>query len=99
MSDFQSVNEARIAQGLEPLPDPLEIQPDNPAGAQVGFSSAPTTGNSPIPAHVWEAAVGSWVRDHVRNSPIASATEAWNHLMGILPHLKARLETELKAKE
>ena len=74
-------------------PDPLEIDPNNTAGAAVRFT--PTA----IPTDSWNAAVGWWIDAHVRNSPIAGATEAWNHLMSALPHLHTHLNTELKAKE
>lgn len=52
-----------------------------------------------ISAAAWETATTSWINDHVRNSPVSGFTEAWNHLMSALPHLRSALETELGKKE
>ena len=81
--------------------DPLEIDPNNPAGTAVGAGlvDPPAPDISPITVMSWDAALGTWIRDHVRNSPISGATEAWNHLMGVLPHLRDRLNAELGKKE
>lgn len=48
-----------------------------------------------IPEETWETAVSTWINDHLRNSPVAGATEAWNHLHAVLPHLRQYLESEL----
>lgn len=78
---------------------PEEMQlTDRPEG-QVQYSRpapAPTTDSGPLPASAWDTAVGTWTKDHLRNSPLSGATEAWNHLMGALPKLKTLLEAELK---
>lgn len=47
----------------------------------------------------WAAAVRRFVDEHVRNSPVAAATEAWNHLHSVLPRLRECLEAELSHKE
>jgi hypothetical protein len=59
-------------------------------------SAAPPASNEQIPLPAWEAALANWINNHVRNSPIAGATESWNHLMGALPRLKEHLEEELR---
>lgn len=39
--------------------------------------------------------VRAWVDKHVRNSPVARSTEAWNHLQKILPELAPLIEKEV----
>ena len=39
-----------------------------------------------------EAAVADWLNTEIRNSPIARATEAWNHLVSALPRLTSKLK-------
>lgn len=93
-------------------PQPMEIDPNNPAGAAQESQSLlqevivaqedPNTKEvfpKAISDTAWETALSTWINDRVRNSPIAGATEAWNHLMGALPHLRTVLETELGKKE
>jgi hypothetical protein len=46
----------------------------------------------------WIVATSRWINEHVRSSPIARSTEAWNHLGLILPHLRGMLEEELKQR-
>jgi hypothetical protein len=85
-------------------PKPMEIDPNAPEG-QVQETQSPSPGpgslgqGGVISDTVWETACAAWINDRVRNSPIAGATEAWNHLMGALPALRAALETELGKKE
>ena len=35
--------------------------------------------------------IEAWTDGHLRNSPLAQATQAWNHLLSSLPALKAML--------
>jgi hypothetical protein len=74
------------------MADDGEEQAAEPIGVPVATTSV-------ISDDAWSVALGSWIDAHVRNSPVASATEAWNHLMSVLPNLRARLETELGKKE
>lgn len=39
-----------------------------------------------------EAAVQAWVSTHLANSPVSRLTEAWNHMVSVLPHLTAALK-------
>lgn len=50
--------------------------------------SVPVSNSVSIPDSTWETAVARWIESHVRNSPIAGSTEAWNHLHSVLPKLK-----------
>lgn len=50
----------------------------------------------PIPTDAWEVACAEWINSHVRNSPIAGAIEAWNHLGTVLPKLRDFLEKNMK---
>lgn len=50
-------------------------------------------------AEAFDNAIGPWIDQHLRGSPVSGATEAWNHLMGKLDHLKSLLLEQLKAKE
>ncbi|MDG3442469.1 hypothetical protein [Nitrospirillum amazonense] len=38
-----------------------------------------------------DAAIAAWLAAEIYNSPIARATEAYNHLVGTLPALRARI--------
>ncbi len=40
------------------------------------------------------AAIDAWFADHIHNSPVSRATDAFNHLLSVLPHLKAKLAQE-----
>jgi hypothetical protein len=83
-------------------PEPMEIDPNNPAGATQDTPQTPQTpfaDSLPVSDAVWESALNVWINAHVRNSPIAGATEAWNHLMGALPDLKVALNIALGKKE
>ncbi|MDE1149717.1 MAG: hypothetical protein PW843_24460 [Azospirillaceae bacterium] len=68
-----------------------------PAGESAAAAPAPAAG-TPLAARL-DAAVSAWIVDQVHNSPLARVTEAYNHLIGSLPALKARvlaiLETEV----
>lgn len=43
----------------------------------------------------WAYAVSKWTAAHLHGSPVAQNTEAWNHLMKSLPHLKGFIHKEL----
>lgn len=49
-----------------------------------------------ISAETFDSAARTWIDGHVRNSPVSGATEAWNHLLGVLPRLRDYLNDELK---
>lgn len=51
---------------------------------------------STISDDTWNHAVGAWIDAHVRSSPIAQASGAWDHLHAVLPRLRELLERELK---
>lgn len=44
---------------------------------------------------LWSVATSTWIHNHIRNSPIAQSTEAWQHLGLVLPQLRGYLESEL----
>lgn len=50
-------------------------------------------------ADAWAEATNLWIHGHLRNSPLAEATQAWNHVMGKLPLLGALVETALASKK
>ena len=44
----------------------------------------------------WSAASSAWINNHIRNSPVSQAVEAWNHIGAALPLLRGYLENELR---
>jgi len=94
--------EAPAGTGPTPVeePEPEPAQPVPPATlfanepANVRYGAAPT-GNK-ISDSAWQAAVGSWMDRHVKNSPIAQNTDAYNHLSSIADNLRDLLEIELR---
>lgn len=38
--------------------------------------------------------IRDWVADHIFDTPVSRNTEAYNHLVSVLPHLKAKLAKE-----
>lgn len=57
---------------------------------------SPPLVSSMISDEAWNQAIGSWVNDHLRSTPVAQNTDGWNHLMGVIPKLRELLETALK---
>ena len=49
-----------------------------------------------ISTNGWAEAVAVWVDSHIRNSPVAQSTAAWNHLMASLEHLRVHVNAHLK---
>ena len=47
-----------------------------------------TPSDSEKRAAALDAAIEHWLSAHVRNGPVARETDAWNALVGSLPHLK-----------
>ena len=39
-----------------------------------------------------ESAISAWLSTHLSNSPVSRSTEAWNHLVSVLPALTAQLK-------
>ena len=74
--------------------DPAVGTADQPQSQAQVQASAPE--DSPVPDNAWDAALARWLNEHVRGSPIAQATEAWNHLNGTIHHLRDYLVEELK---
>lgn len=59
------------------------------------MASAPVRGQS-IDDALWAEIVNEWANTALRNSAIAQATEAYNHLIGVgLPALRKILESRL----
>lgn len=59
-----------------------------PVSATGAATSAPAPAHAQISQDVWDRAVGTWLDDHVRSSPIAQAPAAWQHLNDVLPRLR-----------
>ena len=71
--------------------------------AEMAASAAETPAPQPtvssdnvISDAAWVNATSNWINGHVRNTPIAAAVEAWNHLGAALPHLRRYLEDEFR---
>lgn len=88
------MEESVAESNMEPGPKPLVIDPNNPAGKTLPAPSP--TPDGVISLAAWEKVVGEWVNAHVRNSPVALSTDAWNHLMGALTHLRTHVNSHLK---
>jgi len=58
-------------------------------------AAAPAPTPAPAPRDEVDNVVDSWLDEHVRGSPVAQATEAWNYLIGALDHLKAKIREAL----
>ena len=72
-----------------------EPQPETPVPVLESATPAPSS-SSVISDEVWESAAGEWINSHLRSSPLAGATDAWNHVMGAIPHFRSILEAALK---
>lgn len=82
----------------EPIEDPVAVMASPKADAVPQPAAAPSPKAPPAPgpkAVVAHKIVEHWVDKHLRNSPIARDTPAWNHLMGSLAALKAIIEQEV----
>jgi len=100
-------NETPTPQGADYAPDPA-LEVDTKPEAEQGVAT-PAAGdgehNPPIPpepsdfAIAWMKAADLWIHGHMRNSPLAEATQAWNHVMAKLPLLGALVEAELSSKK
>lgn len=75
--------------------------PSAEPSAEVGFTTSaepvpqPAAQASALPDEIWERIAGRWIGDHLRNSPLSAATEAWNHLQGSMPALRKIIEEEI----
>lgn len=69
---------------------------DQPEPEPEPMATATTEATPAIPDDTWKAATEAWINNHIRSSPLARSSEAWNHLMRSLPLLKGFVETELK---
>lgn len=69
--------------------DKTEVEQEPPAVRLAATSTG-------VSAEAFDAAARTWVDSHVRNSPVSGATEAWNHLLGVLPRLRDYLNDELQ---
>jgi hypothetical protein len=56
------------------------------------LAAAPIAGDA---AARIEHAIATWLAEHIHNSPVSRATEAFHHLLAALEHLKARLLKEV----
>lgn len=72
-----------------------EIAAPKPAYLDEPKAVAESATNGSIPEETWNRAVAAWVNNHVRNSPISGASEAWNHLHAVIPRLREFLEKEM----
>lgn len=80
--------------------DRPEYQPDSQPETEsqpLVVDTGPTQ-STPF-ADAWAEATNTWIHGHMRNSPLAEATQAWNHVMGKLPLLGALVETALASKK
>ena len=88
MSDEANETGTGVAQAA-----PLLVEP-----APAVEAAAPVAQPSPEPsakAARADAIVEAWLNDHIRNSPCSRDTPTWNHLLGVLPALKASIAQEL----
>jgi hypothetical protein len=99
--------ESPTPQGPDYVPEPaLEVE-TKPAAEQGLATPAAGDGehNPPTPpepsdfAVAWMKAADLWIHGHLRNSPLAEATQAWNHVMAKLPLLGALVEAEMSSKK
>ncbi|WP_044561271.1 hypothetical protein [Azospirillum sp. B4] len=73
------------------------IDADTPAEAAVPLpvpASTPDVVPCDWPLRL-ERAVAAWLAEEIHNSPVARATEAYNHLVTTLSGLKARILQEI----
>lgn len=59
----------------------------------VTAATEPTGEAAPEPGK-HDAAISAWVSQHIYDSPVSRNTEAFNHLVSVLPHLKSKLAEE-----
>lgn len=77
-----------VTEAPAPHPGNIEEPPDAPWAPPPG----PDAATRPE-ADLIRRCVEGWIAERIRNSPVARATEAWNHLMSETEGLIRRLET------
>lgn len=80
----------------EPVPETGLL---TPAAGDGPHQPAPTDAEPSEFAKSWMSAVDLWIHGQLRNSPLAEATQAWNHVMAKLPLLGALVEANLSSKK
>lgn len=63
---------------------------DEPVAAVVAPSSP-----KKISDEAWSNAIGAWVDQYLRSTPVTQTSEGWNHLVSVIPRLRELLEAEL----
>lgn len=90
MSDGTSPETRIIPEdGTTPGPGPTDVTQTETTTGYASTEPVSDT-NSAI-----EEAIRKWTSGHLYNSPLAQATEAWNHVMGSLNALRTYLKEEL----
>ncbi|MDG3442442.1 hypothetical protein [Nitrospirillum amazonense] len=79
----------------------IATSPDTVPLAGTGAPASPAPADTPSPDVASEptvplevrvdAAIAAWLAADIHNSPIARATEAYNHLITVLPALRDRI--------
>jgi hypothetical protein len=66
---------------------------DAPAPAPEAVPEAPAAEAVPAPEPTKvDLAIKAWLDEHILNSPVSRSTDAYNHLVSVLPQLAASLE-------
>jgi 3-oxoacyl-ACP reductase-like protein len=73
-----------------PAPTAVEAAPARAAAAPVAKPGPILAKEAAI-----EACLKDWLKAHVHNSPLSRASDAYNHLTSVLPHLVAKLAKEV----
>ncbi len=80
------------------MEDPITTDPKTktPVAATTAEVKPSLIAKIELTAEELDAALDRWVEDQIRGSPIALATDCWNHLIqSAIPHLKAILNKEV----
>lgn len=110
MSDERSADDLNAEQAAQnPTGEGESATPESPDYTPDHVVDAPATTPTTQPeaevkeptsfASAWATAIDQFIHGHLRNSPLASSTEAWNHVMAKLPILGGLVETALGSKK
>jgi hypothetical protein len=72
---------------METAADPTNVAPAKPAAPVAPAAPAPVNDQ----AAKIDQIISDWTTGHIFNSPLSRNSEAYNHLLTALPHLKSAL--------